>query len=374
MIDWLVENSLGLFPVVLERQLKRMEVGKKGPAIATIECSVSYILSIVPRTRKPEPEILLVRGYQWNNGIRSKINFSVDLDAESYYTIKDIQKTRMTNFSCHDKTVLYMFIINMDGKATMYYAQFSGCYSLRDPKVPLYRVELFHEDGFYRVDEDPSHDMILKSINIRSKRKGLLHYCWSNQNSLERQPRHSLVLETEGGRYNVHGFCCIFCIREFECIDSLMFHINYIHSGYKCIQNGRSLLLKRDFGSLQSRKALVYFSRRYKRKGLKSETTQDISQRHEGPVNGIWSIENLSALINKGIRANSGLSEDALVLMEKWNVLRLHGGILIDDIARFARQEKGNPSIVNFLLVLYHKSIVNPKELTELIYSLFKDD
>ncbi|AFM97732.1 hypothetical protein EHEL_011090 [Encephalitozoon hellem ATCC 50504] len=374
MIDWLVENSLGLYPVALERQVERMDAGKRNSEGVKKECSVSYILSIVPRAGKPEPATLLVRGYQWNDGIGPRIDFSTDLDAKDYYEVKDIRETRMTNFSCHGRTVLYIFITNARGKTTMYYAQFSGCYSLRDPKVPLYRVELFHKDGFYRIDKDPSHDMILKSINIRSKHQGLLHYCWSGQGGLERQARPELGLEIEGERYTVYGFRCIFCIKQFKDISSLAFHISYIHSGYKCIQSEGSLLLRKDSDSLQSCRTLVYFSRKYKRKRLTPGKVQDVSQRYEGSVNGIWSMESLLGLANKGVRASSALPENTLALMEKWNALRLHGGMFLDDVARFAKQERKNPSIVNFLLVLYHKSVVDPKELMELVYSLFEDD
>ncbi|CAD24992.1 ZINC FINGER PROTEIN [Encephalitozoon cuniculi GB-M1] len=374
MIGWFVENSLGLFPPILERRLKRTEIGKRTPAPSAKECSVSYMLSIVPRTGTPSPATLIVKGYQWNGGVRAKINFSTALDAEDCYVVRDVRKTRMTTFSCHDKTVLYMFIVDASGKTCMYYTQFRGCHSLRDPKTPLYRVELFHKDGFYKIDEEPSHDLTLKSIDIRSRHQGLLHCYWGIQDAEVKQSKHPVNLEVEGEKYRIHGFCCIFCIREFESIGSLTSHINRMHFSYKCIQNGETLLFrKEEAGSLQAGKTLIYFSKRYTRKRLGVRAVPTVGQEHESPVNGIWSIENLSNLINRDIRTNPGLSEHSLALMERWNVLRLHGNALGDDIVRFARQEKNNPSIVHFLLVLYHKSIVNPKEFIELIYSLLEE-
>ncbi|ADM10974.1 uncharacterized protein Eint_011120 [Encephalitozoon intestinalis ATCC 50506] len=375
MINWLVENSLGLFPPVLLRHPRKMEKERKVFLNNTKECSVSYMVSIVPRVGKPQPATLLVRGYHWNDGVRSGINFSSALEAGDCYSIREVQKTRMTNFSCHDKTVLYMFIVDMDGKASVYHAHFSGCHSLRDSKVPLYRIELFHEDGFYRMDREPSHDLVLKSINIKSKSKGLLHYYWGFSSDVGRRSKHVLNFEIEGEKYCVYGFCCVFCIKEFESIDSLVFHISRIHSGYECIQKEKSLYLKKSEAEApEASRTLTYLSRRYRRKGLESRKDPTDQKTSESFAAGVWSIDTLSTLINRNIESESELPENSLALMKKWNTLTLHGNVFMDDIAKFVRQERKSPSVVDLLLVLYHKSVINPKELTELIYSLLEKD
>lgn len=375
MMGWFVENSLGVCPPVLARPLKPTVTDSVATHTAAYGCSVSYILSIVPRAGGCRPRTLIVRGYQWNDGIRSRVDFSVPLSGEDCYSIGDVRETRMTTFACHDRTILHMFIVDEQGETTMYYTQFSGCCSLRVPRVPLHRVELFHEDGFYRIDRTPSHDLVLNSLDIRSKHQGLLHHNWDDPGIPEEKSSHVLSLDMEGKRYRVYGFCCVFCIRKFESISSLVFHTSRIHPNYRSIyKHGTFFLTKAEAVSTRGGRTWGYFSKGYRRRGLVDVSKPAIQQGDKGAVNGIWSIANLSSIVNGEVREQVHLSPQCIELMERWNDLRLHGNELMEDVARLIKEQRNNPLLVDFLLVLYHKSVLNHQQVMDFAYSLAKSD
>lgn len=347
MIHWFVENSLGLFPPVLEHRLRRTPCGECVSAMHHPECAVSYIQSIVPRGDSVvDAGGLTVRGYQTDRTRTAGIRFSAALD--STLGIADIRNTRITSFSCHAKTTLYLFICS-SGRTSIYTCCFSGCSVLRDPRVPMHRLELFAPNGFHRVDKTPSCDLVLRSINL----KGPLHYNWtlSRPSSSDAQPSAARIC---GQTYLLYHHSCVFCFRRFSSAASLAFHVNHIHLHYVCTDLGMEETAP-DIPSITQ-----HFSRNYRcRKAGPLPPLQHCTNKHSFDF-----TDTLAYLMNKNI------SDTHAGLMRRWNILRLGGNCLRADISAFIQQERADPSVLDFLLVLLHKSVLNPDEVVALIHSL----
>lgn len=373
MIKWFVENGLGLYPPILERRLRRMRSGDgRVPVYGHRECSVSYMLSIIPRTDATlQQSTLFVRGYQRNSSRATGINFTAELDVDGGYVVRNVVDSRIVSFSCHDMTILYMFISTC-GRTNVYYCEFSGCCSLRDPRIPVYEVELFETDGFYRMSKTPSYDLELRSINVKSKTRDHLHYNWTNAGLTRSVSLNSCTVEIEQQDYRLHGYYCIFCFKQLKDEDSLVFHVNHLHSNYRCLKTDRGLSIGGVNPGNADGRSLLYLSNRYRNRksGAQKKTVWHCRGGDDGSVDNVFA-DGLAYLINKDIAKSKGLSPSSVALMRNWNILRLNRNDLADDVLKFVRQEKDNPHIIDFLFILYHKSVINPKELVRLLYELY---
>jgi hypothetical protein len=377
MKKWFVENSLGLYPPLLERSLKGSGRGAARPNISYRECSVSYMVSLTPlRKLQLAPGALIVRGYQASQTRTSSINFRTGLYVEDEkYVVEHVKKTRVINFSCYDNTILYIFI-ESSGKTCVYYSQFNGCCALRNPAIPIYELELFESDGFYRIGESPVFSLDLKCINIKSKLQGSLHYSWTEPEPGRSEPGKAVCsMAFEGKEYKLWAPECIFCFRRYSRVEDLLFHLNHLHLNYSFEWStgagpiGMEERMEEEEEKFFSYRSTGSRSRRASSMGPRGRSLS--LHRHEEKefLSSSDFIEGLACMINKNI-GNMMLLPGQTGLMKKWNELRLRGNSVLSDIKYFAWQEHNDPYIVEFLFVLYHKCVINPRQMTELVASL----
>jgi hypothetical protein len=390
MKKWFVENSLGLFPPVLERNLKGCERGIVRPRVNYRECSVSYMMYIEPlRKLGWSPSTLVVRGYQVSRARATGVSFRTSLHVEDgRYTVGDVRETRMTCFSCHDNTILYIFIEG-NGRMCVCHCQFNGCCALRDPRIPIYEMELFESDGFRRTGQRPVFMLHLKCINIKNKIQGPLHYSWAEpgiDRNNGKEPVCTIAFEAK--EYDLHEYECIFCFRRYSCFEDLLFHLRHLHLNYILKWSKRTgspskrIEMERieDDGDVACEDKRAGSSFCYRSSNHRMCKADPVKIQKEMPrlacpdekefLHPADFLESLACLANRNIEKNTVLPQDSIALMKKWNRLRLAGDNVLDDIRRFVEQEHNNPCIIEFLFVLYHKCVINPHQMVELVTSL----
>ncbi|KAH9412215.1 hypothetical protein HK407_01g01080 [Ordospora pajunii] len=398
MIGWIVENSLGMLPAVMERQMHGFPLqctdcsGNTSTMYHNCqnECSITYIQAISAKASVVHPTSrFIVRGYQWNRGITARICFETTAACNQTYFALDTNASRIAHFTCFDTTVLYMFMDNPEAPYRAFYCCFNGCSLLRNQHIRMHELVLFQDTYLYQLEDCSSYELIINHINIKSKHNSRcnIHYNWADFDSQEHMQPGECIIQPSLDKlaYIVHGCCCVFCFKKFQTIASLAFHINRIHSGYGCtVDNESSILTKTAVCSTDEHhiqkpyamhhKNIFYVSTGYKR-------NRNLHRQNTGLCLAEQNISNvcehnnsaLSHLLCKNI--NRTQNRDLNALMAKWNTLRIHQNTntIMQDIEHIASHEKDNPETINFLLALYHKSIINPDELARLLYLLFQN-
>ncbi|KHN70458.1 hypothetical protein CWI42_011120 [Ordospora colligata] len=396
MIEWIVENSLGMLPVVMERHMHQylsQSISYSGNTSALHrncqnECSVTYIQAIYAKSSVIHPASkFIVRGYQWNRGITTRICFETALSHNQIYSTLDTNASKITHFTCFDTTVIYMLMVTPEAPLRTFYCCFNGCNLLKSQHIRIYELVLFQDTYLYQLEDCTSYEFVMKHINTKSRHSSQrnIHYNWTGINAQDHiKPEECIVQSSlDGLKYTVHGCCCVFCFKRFQNIASLAFHINHIHSGYQCaIDNESSVLTKTivhiteesnvQVQNTKLHKNIFYVSKNYKRYRKQWKQSIDLDTLKNISSNICeHSQSTLSHLLCKNI--NLTQNQDLNNLMTKWNTLRIHQNAIIQDMEFMINHEKDNPEIINFLIALYHKSIINPDELVRLLYLLFQN-